>query len=243
MSQVNGVVKAHEVVADEIRQRIVRGELAEGERLPPEDELTTQFGVARTTLREALRVLESQGLISVKRGRSGGPVVTHPDLAPISMALGVALQLKGTTIGDLDDARQLIEPELARRLAKDHSEEDLAVLEAAIDRAEEAAQRGDGMAFGFAAVDVHAALVESAGNQTLATLTGLLQSMLREYYTRRMDEVEQELMMRALRSYQKLLRLIRAGDADGAADLWRATMQYTIGARDRSAPVKVMPVG
>ena len=55
--------KAHEVVADQIRQQIVEGVLVEGQRLPPEDDLTVQFGVARTTLREALRVLESQGLL------------------------------------------------------------------------------------------------------------------------------------------------------------------------------------
>ena len=94
--------KAHEVVADQIRQRIVAGELVEGQRLPPEDDLTAQFGVARTTLREALRVLESQGLLAIRRGRGGGPVVTHPDLEPISMALATVLQLQATTVGDLD---------------------------------------------------------------------------------------------------------------------------------------------
>jgi GntR family transcriptional repressor for pyruvate dehydrogenase complex len=243
MAHENGALKAHEVVADQIRQQIVRGQLAEGQRLPPEDELTVQFGVARTTLREALRVLESQGLISIRRGRSGGPIVTHPDLAPISMALGVVLQLQGTTIGDLDDARQLIEPELAGRLAANHTEDDLKLLDAAIDRAEEAAQRYDGMAFGFAAADVHAALVESSGNRTLATLTGLLQSMLRDYYTRRMDVVEQELMLRAVRGYRKLVHLIRAGDAEGAAKHWRATMQFTIGERNRNDHVKISPAG
>src|SRR5262245_2028590 len=243
MAHQNGALKAHEVVADQIRQRILRGELAEGQRLPPEDELTVQFGVARTTLREALRVLESQGLISIRRGRTGGPVVTHPDLAPISMALGVVLQLQGTTIGDLDDARQLIEPELAARLAAHCTEEDLTQLEAAIDRAEKAAQRFDGMAFGLAAADVHAALVESSGNRTLATLTGLLQGMLREYYTSRMNVIEQELMLRAARSYRKLLRLIRAGDVEGAAKHWRATMQYTIGAKNRDDLVKISPSG
>ena len=70
--------KAHERVANILRDRIVTGELAAGDRLPPEDELTTQFGIARTTLREALRVLESQGLLLIRRGRGGGPVVTHP---------------------------------------------------------------------------------------------------------------------------------------------------------------------
>ncbi|HNI35288.1 MAG TPA: GntR family transcriptional regulator, partial [Microthrixaceae bacterium] len=102
--------KTYAVLAVELRDRILNGELAEGERLPVEDDLVEQFGVARSTLREALRVLESQGLITIRRGRGGGPVVTHPDLAPISMALAVSLQLQGTTVADLDEARRLIEP-------------------------------------------------------------------------------------------------------------------------------------
>ncbi len=231
--------KAHEVVADQIRQQIVEGVLVEGQRLPPEDDLTVQFGVARTTLREALRVLESQGLLEIRRGRGGGPVVTHPDLDPISMALAVALQLQGTTVGDLDAARQMIEPEIARQLAQMHDAVDLSALGAAIDVAAAAADRADGPAFGLAAVEVHEVLVESAGNTTLATLTRLLQGMLRSYYSSGMDVIDPELMKRAVRGYRKLIRLIEAGDATGAAAHWRATMQYTIGARDPDARVTI----
>lgn len=232
-------MKAHEVVADQIRRRIVAGELEEGQRLPPEDDLTAQFGVARTTLREALRVLESQGLLAIRRGRSGGPVVTHPDLEPISMALATVLQLQGTTVGDLDAARRMIEPQIAGQLARQRDEVDLAPLAEAIDVASEAAERGDGFAFGLAAVGVHAALVEASGNHTLATLTKLLQSMLRDYYMHRMDEIDAGLMRRAVRGYRKLLRLIHDGDEAGAAAHWQATMEYTIGGRDPNEPVTI----
>jgi DNA-binding FadR family transcriptional regulator len=233
--------KAHEVVADQIRQRIVAGDLIEGQRLPPEDDLTAQFGVARTTLREALRVLESQGLLAIRRGRGGGPIVTHPDLEPISMALATVLQLQATTVGDLDAARQIIEPQIAGQLARQHDSADLTLLTEAIDVASDAAERGDGLAFGLAAVEVHEALVESSGNNTLATLTKLLQSMLREYYTRRMDVIDPELMLRAVRGYRKLLRLIADGDEAGATAHWRATMQYTIGERDPHELITIAP--
>ena len=190
-------------------------------------------------MREALRVLESQGLITVRRGRGGGPVVTHPDLEPISMALGVVLQLQGTTVGDLDAARQMIEPQIAGQLALQHDTVDLTLLTEAIDVASEAADRGDGLAFGLAAVEVHEALVESSGNHTLATLTKLLQSMLRVYYTRRMDVIDPELMRRAVRGYRKLLRLIAEGDEAGATAHWQATMEYTSGGRDPDEPVTI----
>lgn len=235
--------KAHEAVADEIRQQIVEGALVEGQRLPPEDDLTVQFGVARTTLREALRVLESQGLLEIRRGRGGGPVVTHPDLDPISMALAVVLQLQGTTVGDLDAARQMIEPEIARQLAHMHGDVDLSALTRAIDVAAAAADRADGPAFALAAVEVHEALVESAGNTTLATLTRLLQGMLLAYYASGMDAIDPELMQRAVRGYRKLIRLIDDGDAAGAAAHWRATMQYTISGHDPNERVTISTPG
>lgn len=231
--------KAHELVADELRQRIVGGELAEGVRLPPEEELTEQFGIARTTLREALRVLESQGLLAIKRGRGGGPVVTHPNLEPIAMALAVTLQLQQTTVGDLDAARQMIEPPIAARLAASHDQDDIKALQAAVDQAAEAADRNDGLAFGVAAANVHATLVERSGNRTLATLSSLLRNMVLAYYMGRMDHVDQKLMQRAVRSYQKFIRLIEEGDEAGASANWEATMQFTMGGRDPDEPVTI----
>lgn len=234
--------KTHAVVADELRGRILRGELAEGERLPVEEDLTAQFGVARTTLREALRVLESQGLITVRRGRGGGPIVTHPDLAPISMALAASLQLQGTSVSDLDEARRMIEPQIAGRLARSHEPEDLEKLTAAIALAAAAAEADDAMAFGLAAADVHDALVESSGNRTLTTLSRLLQHILRAYYTRNTARIDQRLMRRAVRGYRKLLEHIVAGDEAAAIAHWDATMRYTIGARDPEELVTVLDI-
>src|SRR5688500_1958208 len=147
-------MKTYVVVADQLRRRILGGELAEGERLPVEEELTAQFGVARTTLREALRVLESEGLIAIRRGRGGGPFVTHPDLGPISLALAASLQLQGASVGELDEARRLIEPQIAGQLARRHGDGDgdldLTALEAAIDRADAAAEDDDPLEIGRA---------------------------------------------------------------------------------------------
>ena len=231
--------KIHELVADQIRQQIVKGELAEGERLPPEDELTAHYGVARTTLREALRVLESQGLVAIRRGRGGGPVVTHPSLEPIAMALALTLQLRNTSVGDLDAARQMIEPQIAGQLARSHTAADLVALEEAIALASKAAERNDGIAFGLAAARVHETLVERSGNSTLATISKLLQSMVRAYYARDMDTIEQALMRRAVRGYRKLLGFIRDGDEAAAVEHWRATMRYTISRRDAHEPVTI----
>ncbi len=140
--------KTGEAVAATFRRRIANGELAVGDRLPTEDELIQAFGIARTTLREALRILESQGLIHIRRGRGGGATVTMPDLVRLAEPLAVVLQLRKTTTADLDAARVLIEPHLAAKLALHHTDEDLAALRAVLAKASAAAEAADADAFG-----------------------------------------------------------------------------------------------
>jgi len=229
--------KTGEVVAEHLRRQIARGELRVGDHLRPEDELTAEFGVARTTLREGLRILESQGLIRIRRGRGGGGVVTTPDLDLLGTGLAVALQLQATTMGDLDDARQLLEPALVAHLARDCVPEDLAALTAAIDNAAFAAEADDNESFGRAAAVVHETIMERAGNRTLGTVSRLLHGLVVAYYKRSAARSDQPTMRRAVRSYRKLVSLIEAGDAAGAEDHWRRQMSYTVGAHDRLQPI------
>ena len=220
--------KTGEVVAERLRRQIARGELTIGQRLPPEDELTAHYGIARTTLREALRILESQGLLEIRRGRTGGPVVTMPKIDSLAEGLAVTLQLQGTTAGDLDVARQLIEPRLAGRLAQSHTADDVTALRIAADRAAFAAETSDRVAFGAAALGMHETLIERAGNTTLATFSHLLHSLVARYYVRSAARSDDEKMHRAVRSYRKLVRLIEAGDAAAAEEHWPRQMTFTI---------------
>jgi DNA-binding FadR family transcriptional regulator len=231
------VPKTGEVVADHIRRQIVHGELQVGDYLRPEDELTAEFGVARTTLREALRILETQGLIRIRRGRGGGGVVTVPDLERLAKTLAVALQLQHTTIGDLDEARQLLEPQLVARLAESHTAEDLAALEAVIETASQAAEADDTEAFGLAVTALHEMIMERSGNRTLATLSRLLHELVLEYYERSASRSDQTLMRRAVRSHHKLLRLLSEGNAKEAEEHWQRHMSFTIDAQDRDEPL------
>jgi GntR family transcriptional repressor for pyruvate dehydrogenase complex len=223
----DGSKKTHELVAEQIRRQIVTGELQVGERLPPEEELTQVFGVARTTLREALRVLESQGLLEIRRGRGGGPVVTQPDLEPAATALAVSLQLQHVTLGDLDATRRIIEPEAAAMLARNHTPAALDALNEAIDHASAAAEADDTVAFGEAAVRVHEAVLENTGSPTFGTLSRLLHQLVRGYYATRASRSDQKLMRRAVRSYRKLVALVEAGDDEAAKQHWHKQMLYT----------------
>ncbi len=224
--------KTHQVAADRLRRRILSGELAPGDRLPPEDVLTAELDIARTTLREALRVLESQGLLRIQRGRGGGPIVTHPDLTPAATALAISLRLQATTVGDLAEANRLIEPQLAGRLAAHHTPADLEALNHAVDEAAAAAKAGDGTAFGAASAAVHQTIIDRAGNRTLATISLLLNELVKSYYAGLGEATTPALMQRAARSYRRLVTLIEARDVEGAIAHWDLQMGYTMTATD-----------
>ncbi|WP_459976733.1 FadR/GntR family transcriptional regulator, partial [Mycobacterium avium] len=88
------VGRAADVIAGHIRRRIIRGELAEGQTLPTENELLAQFGVSRPTLREAIRVLESESLVEVKRGSRGGVRVSVPRVETAAHYTGLMLEYR-----------------------------------------------------------------------------------------------------------------------------------------------------
>src|SRR5437764_12675328 len=115
-----------ELVAQQLRRQIIRGELTEGEALPSEAALMAQFGVSRPTLREAFRVLEAEGLISVRRGAHGGARVHTPDVDVAARYAGLVLEHRGATLADVYEATALVEPPCAAALAEKHTEADLA---------------------------------------------------------------------------------------------------------------------
>lgn len=235
-------VKTGELVARHLRVRIARGELQAGDRLPPEDELMAQFGLARTTVREGLRILESQGLIEVRRGRSGGGRVTHPQIEHLAQGLALALQLDQVTYRDLDEARQTIEPVLAGRLALSATADDLDALRRVIDKAAEAAASNDREAFAEVATEFHQTIVERAGNRTLAKLSELLHELVTSFYvfSSQRDTADQATFERAVRSYRKYVFLVEAGDQAGAEQHWRRQMSYTSRAyRDDDQPIEL----
>ena len=100
------VPKAGELVANLLRRRIIKGDIKPGEPLPSENELMAIFNVSRPTLREALRILDSESLITVARGARGGARANLPDVDVTARYATIYLQAHGTTFLDLHRARQ-----------------------------------------------------------------------------------------------------------------------------------------
>ena len=107
-----------ELVASDVRKRVLRGELKDGDALAPEAELMVQYGVSRPTLREALRILESEQLITIRRGGIGGALVRRPDVNVAARQFSLVLQDKGCTMADVQRARMVIEPPALAELAR-----------------------------------------------------------------------------------------------------------------------------
>ena len=135
---VRRVRKAYEQVADQLRELIVSGELARGERLPNENTLAHEFGVSRATVREALRLLAAQNLIRTAKGAGGGSYVTLPSVDHISEFLHASINLlteaQDVTLEEFLEARELLEVPAARLAAERRSSHDLDLLREAIPR-------------------------------------------------------------------------------------------------------------
>jgi GntR family transcriptional repressor for pyruvate dehydrogenase complex len=106
--------KAFEAVVEQLRMDILSGRREVGSKLPRESDLAGLFGVSRTAIREALRVLELQGLVYVYHGYGGGMFVKALDDRPLADAFHTSLQAGRTTIGDVYEARLVLEPMLTR---------------------------------------------------------------------------------------------------------------------------------
>jgi DNA-binding FadR family transcriptional regulator len=215
-------------IADELRERIVSGQLADGDSLGLENELVERFGVSRPSLREALRILETEGLITVVRGWRGGVVVRHPTERGIARAASAVLHARQVSNDDVFEARALLEPLAARTIAAmPHRLGPIGELLVLIGAAEEAI--GDTVAYAEASAAFHERLVALAGNQTLTLLTEMLNELAAQVtddkLRRASDVADSESSQRVgIRAHRKLLQLLEAGDVNAVEEHWRAHM-------------------
>lgn len=167
--------KVSHLLASDLRRQILGGQLAADQKLPSEAELTARLQVSRETLREALRILESQQLVEIRRGRGGGAVVRRPGLEAVGRYVALLLQLRKTTLAHLEEARLVIEPPAAEQVAIRAGYDDLDHLVALHDAERDA--EGDPLAFVTAVSAFDQLVTEFSGNQTLAIIAGVFRDI------------------------------------------------------------------
>jgi DNA-binding FadR family transcriptional regulator len=209
-----GVPKASDLLASELRERILNGELVEGTLLPAERDLVIQMRMSRATVREALRILEVQNLIRVKAGRAGGAFVQRPNTK--SMANSVSMLIRGRRIQlvDLMETRQALEPFCAEVAARNRTDDDLTALE----RANEAiADPQAGLnQFLQANLDWHVGVAVAGHNQLLI---GFMVALSEAIYAGTDNATFVDGAVRAVTSqaHQAITTAIRDGNAKAAA--------------------------
>ena len=99
-----------ELVADKLRSEILRGEVTEGDRLAPQEALLSRFDVGLPAIREALRILEAEGLVTVHRGNVGGSTVHIPTAEQVAYTLAMVFQARRVGLADVGDTLRRLEP-------------------------------------------------------------------------------------------------------------------------------------
>jgi GntR family transcriptional repressor for pyruvate dehydrogenase complex len=162
------VPKPHVVLANQLRERILKGELPEGESLPSERDLVEQTGLTRGAVREALRTLAVEGLIQTKQGRFGGNIVTLPGQDSLASAVSRFVHGRRIPLRSLQETRDVLEPFLARLAAERRTSPQMEELRRLQDELIVAAEQFH--AFAVVNVRWHNAVAHASGNELLSSL-------------------------------------------------------------------------
>ncbi|MBV9661508.1 MAG: FadR family transcriptional regulator [Acidimicrobiales bacterium] len=236
--------KFAELIAQDIRLKIANGELRDGDALPVETTLTKEYGVSRPTLREAFRILESEGLLIMRRGGRGGPRVQHPSSRAATNGIRMLLQLRGATFADVFAVRLIVEHPAARQFASIATLQDIADLKRLVQEQAEAALSDHPLV----AAQVHELVIERAGNPLLAVLGEILEELLElENVTSSRGTSHQGFVEKretALEAHQKFVAFVEAHDGAGAEQFWRDHLLSSATLREQNlVPIELAPTG
>lgn len=237
--------KRPDIIADAIRDRLMSAGLAPGHRIPADWLDPERLGVSRGTLREALKILEFQGLMASKTGPGGGAFVAAIDPDNAIRILDNLFLFEPPSIADIYAIRKLVEPELAAAAATQTLSEDaFRALQATIRLYEaEPASSEDEYRQRLAELDFHAELARNSGNRLLGFVAIFLLSLLRDMTVCR--EIYQlsnpQLRETGLHYQVRLLRAIRQGDAGRAREIMYEHMNEAESYMLRSAAMRERP--
>jgi GntR family transcriptional regulator, transcriptional repressor for pyruvate dehydrogenase complex len=217
-----------EIVASKLRDDILSGRLKEGDLLPSQESLFGEFGVSPPALREAIHLLETDGLISVRRGNVGGAVVHRPTPERTAHMISMVLQARSASPVDVSEALMHLEPICAGMCAarEDRMTEVVPHLQHEIDV--QTAQFDDVSEYVPNARRFHETLVSRCGNESMILLIGSLELIWSAHessvWNDSNDPAESAPMVdktrrAALRDHQRLLDAIRDGNSARAVRL------------------------
>lgn len=207
------VPKASDVLADHLRQYIIQGRLNPGDFLPTERDLVTESGLSRTSVREALRVLESEGLIVTKAGRAGGSVVTLPGRASVARSVELFVRTHGIRLESLLECRVAVEPTLARLAARHRTPQQLDEIRSIHQNF--MASIDDVPSYKKINLDWHLAIARASGNEPLTALMEAVAMPIRDAQDYQ-HVTTPDLRQAAVRAHTVILKAIEEQDEQAA---------------------------
>jgi GntR family transcriptional regulator, transcriptional repressor for pyruvate dehydrogenase complex len=215
--------KVSEVVARAIVHDIVTGGLEQGATLPSEAVMLSRFGVGRASLREALRILEVHGLITIKPGPGGGPIVAAPTSRSFGRIATLFFQLDGATFRELVEARSVLEPVMARIAAERQLPETMAALRANVEegKLERGQDRNARVGHEF-----HGLMASASGNRVLDLMSGAIRDVFYERVTSSLwpESVRPRIHL----EHEAIVKAIEKGDGKAAERLMKRHMEEMV---------------
>jgi GntR family transcriptional repressor for pyruvate dehydrogenase complex len=215
-----------ELVAAELRRRILDGDLADGALLANQETLLAEFDVSKPSLREAQRILEAEGLITVRRGNVGGAEVHYPDARHAAYTMALVLQRLKVSLDDVGRALKHLEATCTGLCASrpDRAKTVVPALRECNRRAEQSLE--DELEYVAATADFHTNLVRYCGNQTMGLLVGSLESLWLGHVqtwavlTKSQGEFpDPDYRRQGLQVHEEITDLIDAGEVVAASEL------------------------
>ncbi|MCG8683855.1 MAG: FadR family transcriptional regulator [Desulfobacterales bacterium] len=215
--------KSYQYVVEQIQSAILNGELETGERLPPEMKLKDMFETSRGTVREALRVLEQKGLISIRTGVKGGARVEPANTQAMKESMGVLIHQKKISLEHLAEFRALLEGQATRQAAEKAKSEDIRELEGILTRILDHAATSPDNWDGFNQLDAlfHQTLARIAGNPLVEANLKTIHENVHTYFQQYLP-FSDDLLNEDINDLSDILKAVAEGQAEKAGDLARS---------------------
>ncbi|MET8005625.1 FadR/GntR family transcriptional regulator [Nonomuraea glycinis] len=224
-------VRAYERIVEQIEEAVESGSLQPGERLPSERELMAQFAVSRSTVREALRVLQARGLVRSRPGDPHGAEVLPFSPAALHKSMTTLARVDELSLGELVQFRMVLDASANLLAARLRTDEELAEMAAAIERMR-AAVAGSYDEFSAADVAFHDTVAGASRNKLIQICTDVVRSIVLDLIAEKIAAAadREALMNQTIRHHEEVLAAIRAGEGLLAARLSRQSMyDYYVG--------------
>ncbi|MHB1592965.1 MAG: FadR/GntR family transcriptional regulator [Streptosporangiaceae bacterium] len=218
-------VRAYEAIVEQVEDALARGSLQPGSRLPSERDLMAQFAVSRSTVREALRVLESSGLIRSRPGDPHGAEVLPFSAGTLRKSVLRLARVEELSLGELVQFRMILEGAANLLAARLCTTGQVAAMEAALVRMRDAIGSGHA-AFSAADVAFHEIVAQASGNMLIRVCAEVVRDVVLRLIEGKLDQAPDraELMRQSLRHHTEVFEAVRSGDGAGAARLARANL-------------------